>query len=107
VAGLAIEGIHIILSLSTVSILYIIWLGLVNTALAFTIWNKAMQRLRAMDLTIINSTMLPQIVVLSIIFLGELPILKEWIGLFLIVLSTLLIQLSQARRESKDLAPSS
>lgn len=107
VAGLAFEGIHIILSLSPISILYIIWLGIINTALAFAIWNKVMQKLRAMDLTIINSTMLPQIVVLSIIFLGELPILKEWLGLFLIVISTLLIQLSQARRESKDLTPSS
>lgn len=105
--GIAIDGFQIILSLSILSILYIIWLGVVNTALAFTLWNKAMQKLRAMDLTIINSTMLPQIVLLSIIFLGELPVLKEWIGLFLIVISTLLIQLSQARRESKVLNPSS
>ncbi|UCG00861.1 MAG: EamA family transporter [Candidatus Heimdallarchaeota archaeon] len=100
ICGIAIDGIQIIFSLSTLSILYIIWLAVVNTALAFTIWNKAMQRLRAMDMTIINSTMLPQIVILSIIFLGEMPILKEWIGLFLIVISTLLIQLSQARKNS-------
>ncbi|MFW9906182.1 MAG: DMT family transporter, partial [Candidatus Thorarchaeota archaeon] len=107
VFGFAIDGIHIIFTLSTLSIIYIIWLGVVNTALAFTIWNKSMQKLRAMDLTIINSTMLPQIVILSIIFLGELPILKEWIGLFLIVISTLLIQFNQARREPKNLYPSS
>ncbi|MFX0123623.1 MAG: DMT family transporter [Candidatus Hodarchaeota archaeon] len=106
VCGIIIEGIHIIFSLSTRSILFIVWLGVVNTALAFTIWNKAMQKLRAMDMTIINSTMLPQIVILSIIFLAEMPILKEWIGLFLIVVSTLLIQLSQASNNTKE-TPSS
>lgn len=107
VCGIAIDGIQILYSLSTLSILIIVLLGVVNTALAFTIWNKAMCKLRAMDMTIINSTMLPQIVLLSIIFLGEMPILKEWIGLVLIVISTLLIQLSQARNNSKDLNPSS
>jgi drug/metabolite transporter (DMT)-like permease len=104
VCGIAIDGIHIIFSLSPVSILYIVWLGVVNTALAFTLWNKAMRRLRAMDMTIINGTMLPQIVFLSIIFLGEMPLLKEWIGLFLIVISTLLIQLGQARENSKNVS---
>lgn len=61
-----------------------------------------MQKLRAMDMTIINGTMLPQIVILSIFFLGETPILKEWLGLILIVISTLLIQLSQAKKNSNE-----
>ena len=101
--GIAIDGIQIIFSLSTLSVFYIIWLSVINTALAFTLWHKAMQKLRAMDMTIINSTMLPQIVILSIIFLEEMPILKEWVGLFLIVLSTLIIQLSQAKTNSKEI----
>ncbi len=104
ISGIAIDGIHIIFSLSALSIFYIVWLGVVNTALAFTIWNKTMRKLRAMDMTIINGTMLPQIVILSIIFLGEMPLLKEWIGLFLIVISTLLIQLSQVRKDSKNVS---
>ncbi len=98
--GIVVDGLLIIFSLSLLSVTYIILLGVINTAIAFTIWNKAMQRLRAMDITLINSTMLPQIVVLSIVFLGEMPILKEWIGLALIVISTLLIQLSQAKQNS-------
>ncbi|MFX0118515.1 MAG: DMT family transporter [Promethearchaeota archaeon] len=102
VFGITIEGIQIVFSLSTLSIFYIIWLALINTAFAFTLWHKAMQKLRAMDMTIINSTMLPQIVVLSIIFLGETPILKEWIGLVLIVISTLIIQVSQAKNNSQE-----
>ncbi len=100
--GIAIDGIQIIFSLSTLSLIYIIWLGAINTAFAFTLWHNAMQKLRAMDMTIINSTMLPQIVILSIIFLGEFPNFKEWIGLVLLVISTLLIQLSQAKTNSKQ-----
>lgn len=102
IGGIAIDGIQILYSLSIISILYIVWLGVINTAIAFTIWNKAMQKLRAMDMTIINGTMLPQIVILSIFFLGETPILKEWLGLILIVISTLLIQLSQAKKNSNE-----
>ncbi|MFX1285514.1 MAG: DMT family transporter [Promethearchaeota archaeon] len=101
ICGIAISGIHIIFSLSLLSIFYIIWLGVVNTALAFTLWHNAMQKLRAMDMTIINSTMLPQIVILSIIFLGEMPVFKEWLGLALLVISTLLIQINQAKTNTK------
>ncbi len=101
-SGIVIDGIQVLLSLSLLSVFYIIWLGVINTALAFTLWHNAMQKLRAMDMTIINSTMLPQIVILSIIFLGEFPIFKEWLGLFMIVVSTFLIQLSQAKKNSNE-----
>ncbi|MHA2246245.1 MAG: DMT family transporter [Candidatus Hodarchaeales archaeon] len=100
--GIVIDGVQILFSLSIISVFYIVWLGVINTALAFTLWNKAMQKLRAMDMTIINSTMLPQIVILSIIFLGEMPILKEWVGIFLIAGSTLLIQLNQAKKNPSE-----
>jgi len=68
-----------------------------NTALAFTLWNNAMKRIRAMDMSVINSLMLPQIVILSIIFLGEMPLLNEWIGLIIMVSMTFILQLSQAQ----------
>jgi len=102
VCGLAYDGIQILFSLSLLSIIYIIWLGVVNTALAFTLWNNAMRKLRAMDITVINSTMMPQIVILSIFFLGELPVLKEWIGLILLVFSILSIQLIQAKKDTQS-----
>ncbi|MFX0050344.1 MAG: DMT family transporter [Candidatus Hodarchaeota archaeon] len=98
--GLANDGIKIVLSLSLLSIVYIIWLGVVNTALAFTLWNNAMRKLRAMDITLINSTMMPQIVILSIFFLGEFPELKEWIGLILLLVSVLSIQIIQAKKDA-------
>ena len=40
-----------ITTLSLLSIVYILWLALFNTALAFTLWNKAMQTLRAIDMS--------------------------------------------------------
>ncbi|MHA1772495.1 MAG: hypothetical protein ACTSYL_12645 [Candidatus Thorarchaeota archaeon] len=41
--------------------------------------------LRAVDISLINSKMLPQIVFLSMIFLGEMPELLDWAGLVMII----------------------
>lgn len=98
-AGLLFEGVQ---SISPLSAIYIIWLSIVNTAIAFTLWNKAMQTIRAVDISIINGTMLPQIVVLSIIFLGEMPDLLGWLGLVLIALSALTIQILQSRKNNQQ-----
>jgi drug/metabolite transporter (DMT)-like permease len=89
-------------SISPLSWFYIIWLSVVNTAFAFTLWNRAMQTLRAVDITLINGTMLPQIVILSIFFLGEMPTFLDWIGLVLIALSALIVQAIQARRNNNN-----
>ncbi len=94
-AGLLLESVQ---SISLLSWFYIIWLSVVNTAFAFTLWNRAMQTLRAVDITLINGTMLPQIVILSIFFLGEMPTFLDWIGLALIAVSAILVQVIQARR---------
>ena len=96
--GLIIEELGVITPLA---LFYILWLAIVNTAFAFTLWNKAMQTLRAIDMTIINSTMLPQIVVLSILFLGESPTPLDWVGLILLAVSITFVQISQARKENK------
>ncbi|MFW9855702.1 MAG: DMT family transporter [Candidatus Thorarchaeota archaeon] len=93
--GFLTEDFTLILNFSPIAIFYIVWLGIVNTALAFTLWNSSMRHLRAMDSTLINSTMLPQTVVLAIIFLQEWPRDFEWIGLILLVISVVAIQLYQ------------
>ncbi|MGY5874135.1 MAG: EamA family transporter [Candidatus Thorarchaeota archaeon] len=95
--GLLIEELPMI---SLVGIFYILWLALVNTAFAFTLWNRAMQTLRAVDMTLINSTMLPQIVLLSIFFLGEMPEFWDWIGLIILTISIAAVQVSQAMKEN-------
>jgi drug/metabolite transporter (DMT)-like permease len=88
--------------LSPTSWIYILWLAVVNTALAFTLWNRAMRVLRAVDMTLINSTMMPQIVILSIAFLGEFPDLLDWIGLILLAISVAAVQYIQTRRLSNS-----
>ena len=88
--------------ISPTSIVLIIWLGVVNTALAFTIWNKAMQKIRAMDISIINSTMLPQIVILSVLFLEEYPTVDQWYGLIILIIATIFLQLNQARNDENS-----
>ncbi|MHA2365016.1 MAG: DMT family transporter [Candidatus Hodarchaeales archaeon] len=91
-------------NLTPISIIYILWLGTINTALAFTIWNKTMQTLRAIDISIINSTMLPQIVILSLIFLGEQPNFVDWIGIIIVALCVIIIQINQAKRLNTKLS---
>lgn len=85
-------------SLSPISWFYILWLAIFNTALAFTLWNRSMGILRAIDMTLINSTMMPQIVILSIIFLGEFPDTIDWIGLIILAISVTAVQYLQTKR---------
>ncbi|TFG33601.1 hypothetical protein EU527_07660 [Candidatus Thorarchaeota archaeon] len=89
--------------LSLTSWFYILWLALINTALAFTLWNRAMRELRAIDSTLINSTMMPQIVLLSIVFLGEIPDLLDWIGLILLAVGITAVQIIQAKRKGLNM----
>jgi drug/metabolite transporter (DMT)-like permease len=56
------------------------WLVVVNTAFAFTIWNRALRALSAMESSIIANTMLIQIPVLAVGFLGERITRHEVIG---------------------------
>jgi drug/metabolite transporter (DMT)-like permease len=91
-----------IVSLSLMSWVYVLWLAAINTALAFYLWNKAMRVLRAIDMTLINSTMMPQIVILSIIFLGEYPNYLDWIGLIILAVSVAAVQLFQTRKANNS-----
>lgn len=67
-AALIVEGAP---QLSWENILVIVWLGAVNTALAFQLWNRSLQHLSAVESSIINNTMLIQIAVLAWLFLDE------------------------------------
>ncbi len=61
--------------------LIIVWLALVNTAFAFSLWNHTLRTLTAMESSIINNTMLFQIALLAWIFMGENMDLKMIIGM--------------------------
>jgi drug/metabolite transporter (DMT)-like permease len=71
----------------------IFWLAVVNTALAFFLWNKTLQILSAVESSIINSTMLIQIAVLAWIFLGEKISIYGIAGLVFAAVGILLVNL--------------
>ena len=89
-AGFVLEGVPAI-NLQSWGI--ILWLALVNTAFAFTLWNHTLRTLTAMESSIINGTMMIWIPIFAIIFLGETMTGKEVIGLIIVGVGTLTVQL--------------
>jgi len=79
------------------------WLAVVNTALAFTLWNHTLRMLSAVESSIINGLMMPQIAVLAFVFLEETLTGKEIIGLILVSLGVIIVQL---RRKQPAPVPS-
>ena len=81
----------------------ILWLAVVNTALAFTLWNGTLRVLTAVESSVINGTMLIWIPILAAAFLGEHLTLKEAVGLVLVAAGTLLVQMrGPIRAERRD-----
>jgi len=73
----------------------IIWLAVVNTAFAFTLWNQTLRTLTAVESSVINSLMMPQIAILAFVFLDERMSTKEVLGLILVGLGVLIVQLKR------------
>ncbi len=71
----------------------ILWLAVVNTALAFNIWNHTLRTLTAMESSLINSTMLVQIALLAWLVLGENLTVQQWLGLGVAAVGVVLVQL--------------
>jgi len=90
VIGIVLQGLP---AISFQNLLYLLWLAIINTAFAFTIWNFTLRTLSAMESSIINGTMLIQIAVLAWIFLGEVITLQEGIGMLIAGIGALLVQL--------------
>lgn len=90
VSGFAAEGIP---DLSGSAWGIVAWLAIVNTAFAFTLWNHTLERLTAIESSLINNTMLIQIAVLAWIFLDETITAREAAGLVLAVVGVLVVQL--------------
>jgi len=70
----------------------ILWLALVNTAFAFTVWNRALRTLSAIESSVLNNAMLIQIAVLAWVFLGEMVDPLEAVGLLAVACGTLWAQ---------------
>jgi drug/metabolite transporter (DMT)-like permease len=71
----------------------IIWLAVVNTAIAFTLWNYTLRTLSATESSVINGTMLIWVPILAVIFLDERITRKEIMGLIVAGIGTLIVQL--------------
>lgn len=76
----------------------IIWLAVVNTAFAFTLWNQTLRTLSAVESSVINSLMMPQIAILAFVFLGEDLSVKEIWGLILVGFGVLIVQLKRRNK---------
>ena len=75
----------------------VLWLALVNTAFAFTLWNHTLRRLTAIESSLVNNTMTVQIAILAWVFLGEPIGAREGLGLAAAILGAVLVQLPVGR----------
>ena len=71
---------------------FILWMAVINTAFAFTLWNHTLRTLTAVESSILNSLMMPQIAILAVIFLGEKLAVKEILGLAFVFLGVTIVQ---------------
>lgn len=81
------------------------WLAVVNTAFAFVLWNRAQQELQAVETSVINSTMLFQISILAVLFLGERLTVVQWCMIGIGGLGALLVQLPGDRATPSSRSP--
>ncbi len=96
VSGVAFQGLP---PLSGKSWLILMELAVINTALAFWLWNKSLQVLTAMESSIINNTMLIQISLLAWLFLGEKITWIGVLGLAIASIGTILVNLKPVIKE--------
>lgn len=88
-AGVMVEGVP---RLDASGWAIVAWLAVVNTALAFTLWNWSLRHLTATASAGINNTMLIQIALLAWAFLGEGPGSIQWIGMGVVSVGVLFAQ---------------
>lgn len=96
ISGIVIQGLP---AISLTNIFYLLWLALINTAFAFTLWNLTLRTLTAMESSIINGTMLIQIAILAWIFLGEPISAKEGMGMVVATGGAVLVQIKLKRKK--------
>jgi drug/metabolite transporter (DMT)-like permease len=73
--------------------LIIVWLGVINTSVAFLLWNYALKRLKAFETSVIQNTMLIQIGLLSWVFLDEKIGFIQLVAIVLVLTGVLIVQL--------------
>ena len=94
IIGIAMKGIP---SISPMNWIFLLWLAVINTAFAFTLWNHTLRTLAAMESSIINGTMLIQIALLAWFFIDEKITLQEGIGMAIAAIGAVLVQIKRNR----------
>ena len=89
-ASLSLEGLS---NISLSSWIIIIWLGLINTAIAFFLWNNSLKKLEAFEISVLQNTMLVQIAILAWIFLGESLTTVKITPMVMVLVGALMVQL--------------
>lgn len=79
----------------------ILWLSVVNTALAFALWNRALKTLRVYEQSILQNSMLIQITVLTFVFLHEALNLQNILGMIMVFIGVLIVQLKSNSKPKK------
>ncbi|PAD36315.1 DMT family transporter [Terribacillus saccharophilus] len=85
----------------------IVWLAVINTALAFTLWNISLRELTAAESSITTNTMPIQITIMVSIFYGESISPIEIVGILITCLGTFLVQFNfkSKTKKSKQVIP--
>ena len=81
----------------------VIYMAVVNAALAFVLWNWTFSRLRSFETALISSTMLVEIAFLQWVFFGKTFSGYQMLGMGLVMVAVILVQLKQLnfRKEKK------
>jgi drug/metabolite transporter (DMT)-like permease len=71
----------------------LLWLAVINTAVAFPLWNYSLQTLTAMESNIISNTMLIYVAILAFLVLGEQMTPQQVLGLVLTAVGAVMVQI--------------
>jgi drug/metabolite transporter (DMT)-like permease len=88
-AGAAVQGVP---RLGPRPWVVIAWLAVVNTAIAFTLWNRTLRTLTAAESSVLNGTMLVQVALLAWLFLDESLTLRQIAGMALAGVGAVAVQ---------------
>jgi len=92
-----------IVNVSFNSWMIILWLSIVNTVVAFVLWNLALRTLTAVEQSILQNTMLIQITILAIFFLQETINAQKILGMATVFIGVLIVQLRPKKENQSEI----
>ena len=87
-------------TLSWTSILILAWLSLINTAVAFTLWNHVMRTLTALEAGVIANAQVIEVVILAWLFLAERLTMQKLFASLVILAGIVIVHLHRTARQA-------